>query len=47
MVHLGIWGVSAHPLKNLNASGDGGFLVTNTKKNYLLAKKFENTWNDK
>ena len=23
---------SCHPLKNLNASGDGGFLTTNDKK---------------
>ena len=32
----GSWGdigmFSTHPLKNLNASGDGGFLTTNNKK---------------
>ena len=34
----GSWGevgcFSTHPLKNLNASGDGGFLTTNNKKIY-------------
>ena len=38
----GSWGdvgcFSTHPLKNLNASGDGGFLTTNNKKIYLAAK---------
>ena len=32
---------SAHPLKNLNACGDGGFVVTNNKKlfNYIKLKR--------
>jgi dTDP-4-amino-4,6-dideoxygalactose transaminase len=38
----GSWGevgcFSTHPLKNLNASGDGGFLTTNNKKIYQAAK---------
>ena len=25
---------STHPLKNLNACGDGGFIITNNKKLY-------------
>ena len=29
---------SAHPLKNLNAMGDSGYLTTNNKKLYLKAK---------
>ena len=33
---------SVHPLKNLNAYGDGGFLVTNKKKYYELALKMRN-----
>ena len=33
---------STHPLKNLNACGDGGFLVTNEKKIYLSALKMRN-----
>tara|TARA_B100000941_G_C28389638_1_gene491926 strand:- start:219 stop:932 length:714 start_codon:yes stop_codon:yes gene_type:complete len=33
---------STHPLKNLNACGDGGFLTTNKKKFYLLAKSLQN-----
>lgn len=33
---------STHPLKNLNACGDGGFLVTNEKKTYLSALKMRN-----
>ena len=33
---------SAHPLKNLNACGDAGFLVTNNKNFYNLAKKMRN-----
>ena len=33
---------SAHPLKNLNASGDAGFMVTNNKKFYLMAKSLSN-----
>lgn len=38
----GAWGhvgcFSAHPLKNLNAIGDGGYLTTNDKKIYHKAK---------
>ena len=33
---------STHPLKNLNACGDGGFLTTNKKKFYILAKSLQN-----
>ena len=33
---------STHHLKNLNACGDGGFLVTNEKKIYLSALKMRN-----
>ena len=33
---------STHPLKNLNACGDGGFLTTNKKQFYLLAKSLQN-----
>ena len=33
---------SAHPLKNLNALGDSGFLVTNQKKHYNLIKDVSN-----
>ncbi len=33
---------STHPLKNLNASGDGGFLTTNDEKTYLKAKALRN-----
>lgn len=33
---------SAHPLKNLNASGDSGFLVTNNKKYNILSKLLRN-----
>ena len=33
---------SVHPLKNLNACGDGGFLVTNNKKIYNSALKMRN-----
>ena len=35
---------STHPLKNLNACGDGGFLTTNNKQYYIL-KKFTEQWN--
>ena len=42
----GSWGevgcFSAHPLKNLNAAGDGGFLVTNNKKIYISLKSLIN-----
>ena len=45
----GSWGdvgcFSAHPLKNLNAMGDGGYLTTNNKKIYEN-KKFKNTWDE-
>ena len=45
----GSWGdigcFSTHPLKNLNAIGDGGFLTTNNKSIYEKTKKFEYTWN--
>ncbi len=33
---------SAHPLKNLNAVGDAGYLVTNDKKIYLKSKNLIN-----
>lgn len=33
---------STHPLKNLNAGGDGGFLTTNNKNFYLKALKMRN-----
>ena len=33
---------SAHPLKNLNAMGDGGYLTTNNKKIYMMVKKLSN-----
>ena len=33
---------SAHPLKNLNALGDGGYLVTNIKKEFEKIKLFRN-----
>ena len=33
---------STHPLKNLNACGDGGFLTTNNKSYYIKAKKMRN-----
>ena len=33
---------STHPLKNLNACGDGGFLTTNNKQYYILAKSLQN-----
>jgi len=33
---------SAHPLKNLNAIGDSGYLVTNNKQIYEKAKQFRN-----
>ena len=38
--HVGCF--STHPLKNLNACGDGGFLTTNNKNFYNLAKIFQN-----
>jgi dTDP-4-amino-4,6-dideoxygalactose transaminase len=33
---------SAHPLKNLNACGDGGFVILNDKKKYEYIKKLTN-----
>lgn len=33
---------SAHPLKNLNAAGDAGYLITNNKKFYSIAKSLSN-----
>lgn len=33
---------STHPLKNLNAMGDGGFLTTNTHEIYKIAKLYRN-----
>ena len=42
----GSWGeigcFSAHPLKNLNAMGDGGYLVTNNKNIFVKAKSLIN-----
>ena len=38
--HVGCF--STHPLKNLNASGDGGFLTTNNKKIWEKAKLISN-----
>ena len=42
----GSWGevgcFSAHPLKNLNAAGDGGFLVTNNRRIYKHSKQLIN-----
>tara|TARA_B100000579_G_scaffold386721_1_gene358629 strand:- start:3561 stop:4676 length:1116 start_codon:yes stop_codon:yes gene_type:complete len=44
--HAGTFGhiscFSAHPLKNLNALGDGGFLITNKKKYYNFIKLYRN-----
>jgi len=44
--HAGTFGqissFSTHPLKNLNALGDGGFLITNNKKYYNFVKLFRN-----
>jgi len=34
--------ISTHPLKNLNASGDGGILLTNDKRIYKNAKMLSN-----
>ena len=33
---------SAHPLKNLNAVGDAGYFITNSKKLYDLATDLKN-----
>ena len=38
--HVGCF--STHPLKNLNACGDGGFLTTNDENIYLKAKALRN-----
>ena len=44
--HAGTFGhiscFSTHPLKNLNALGDGGFLITNSKKYYNYIKLYRN-----
>jgi len=44
--HAGTFGkisaFSTHPLKNLNALGDGGFIVTNEKKLYDKIKLYRN-----
>lgn len=44
--HSGTFGdfgcFSAHPLKNLNALGDAGYLITNNKKHYERAKRLIN-----
>ena len=33
---------STHPLKNLNAMGDGGFLTTNSKQHFEICKLYRN-----
>jgi len=38
--HVGCF--STHPLKNLNACGDGGFLTTNDEKIYIKAREVRN-----
>ena len=38
--HVGCF--STHPLKNLNACGDGGFMTTNDEKVYIKAKAIRN-----
>jgi dTDP-4-amino-4,6-dideoxygalactose transaminase len=38
--HVGCF--STHPLKNLNACGDGGFMTTNDEKIYLKARAIRN-----
>ena len=44
--HAGTFGIisafSTHPLKNLNALGDGGFIITNEKKFYEKIKLYRN-----
>jgi len=44
--HAGTFGkisaFSTHPLKNLNALGDGGFIITNEKKYYNKIKLYRN-----
>ena len=44
--HAGTFGslsaFSTHPLKNLNALGDGGFVITNNKKYYEKIKLYRN-----
>ena len=44
--HAGIFGnigaFSMHPLKSLNAMGDGGMVVTNDKKSFEWMKKYRN-----
>ncbi len=44
--HAGTFGkisaFSTHPLKNLNALGDGGFIITNEKKIYNKIKLYRN-----
>ena len=44
--HAGTFGdisaFSAHPLKNLNAIGDGGFIITNNEKLYEKIKLYRN-----
>lgn len=40
MGHVGCF--STHPLKNLNACGDGGFMTTNNKRIYSKAKSLRN-----
>ena len=44
--HAGTFGdisaFSTHPLKNLNALGDGGFIITNNKRYYEKIKLYRN-----